>query len=400
MIERHAYKTVLKALERQAVVAIIGPRQVGKTTLAHEIANQKKSLYLDLETQTDRDKIINPQLFLSEYPNHLVILDEIHRVPEIFQELRGIIDERRRAGNRVGHFLILGSASIDLLKQSGETLAGRIEYIDLNPLNLLEVNGEKNVMNQLWVRGGFPDSFFASSEEDSRVFRNNFIKTYLERDIPQFGFRIASQTLERFWRMLAHHQGSTLNASKLGENLSVSAPTVSSYVDLLVDLLLVRRLMPYHKNTKKRLVKSPKIYIRDSGLLHTLLDIPDYNALSGHPVVGVSWEGFVIENILSNISERMNASFYRTTGGAEIDLLLEIPRLRETWAIEIKRSLSARPRRGFYNAIEDLKPDRAFVIHAGDDEYPITEHIVGIGLEKFLKLLISSSSLTEDKGKI
>ncbi len=380
MIERIISKKVLKALKRQAAVALIGPRQVGKTTLALEIADTRKAVYLDLEAREDREKLRNPALFLARNEERLVILDEIHRTPQLFQVLRGLIDKGRRKGLRTGRFLILGSASIDLLRQSGETLAGRIEYIDIEPLNIMETSAkDKSDPAKLWVRGGFPDSYLAENDEDSYAYRRNFIRTYLERDVPQFGPRIPAETLERFWIMLAHSQGQFLNASRLAASLSVSAPTVSSYIDLLVDLLLVRRLPPFHVNVKKRLVKSPRVYVRDSGITHALLGIADYNQLSGHPVFGASWEGFVIENLLSGAPARTAASFYRTSAGAEIDLVLKLPG-GEIWAVEIKSGLEPKPGKGFYNALEDVKPNRSFVVYAGSDRYPVAKETDAIGL--------------------
>lgn len=380
MIRRRAYRTVRDALARQAAVALIGPRQVGKTTLAHEIAGATDALYLDLESRADREKLADPALFLEPYEDRLVILDEIHRVPELFQELRGLIDQGRRRGKRTGRFLILGSASMDLLRQSGESLAGRIEYVALNPFDVLEAAPDADAIRTLWVRGGFPDSFLAASDGDSLAFRRNFIRTYLERDVPQFGRRIPAETLERLWTMLAHSQGTLLNASKLAAGLSVTAPTVTSYIDLLVDLLLVRRLRPFHANIGKRLVKSPKVYVRDSGVVHALLGIEDHNALAGHPVVGASWEGFVIENLLAVVPPRTMASFYRTAAGAEIDLVLELPGKRGLWAIEIKRSLTASPGKGFHNAREDLKPKRSFLVYSGDERFPIAKDFDAIGV--------------------
>lgn len=387
MIRRHVTQAVRAALSRQAAVALIGPRQVGKTTLAHEIAASTNALYLDLESRADRNKLAEPALFLKAYEDRLVILDEIHRVPELFQELRGLIDRGRRRGRRTGRFLILGSASIDLLRQSGESLAGRIEYVEMTPFDILEAAPDAPAMTSLWVRGGFPDSFLAASDADSLAFRRNFIRTYLERDVPQFGLRIPAETLERLWTMLAHNQGTLLNASKLASGLSVSAPTVTSYIDLLVDLLLVRRLRPYHANTGKRLVKSPKVYVRDSGLVHALLGIGDYNTLAGHPVVGASWEGFVIENLLATAPDQTTASFYRTAAGAEIDLVLELPGNHGLWAIEIKRSLTASLGKGFHNAREDLKPKRSFIVYAGEDRYPVTKDITAIGVTEMASLL-------------
>lgn len=387
MIPRNAIHKVEAALARQATVALIGPRQVGKTTLAHELAETRPSLYLDLESKTDRDKLRDPELFLSGHEDKLVILDEIHRVPELFQTLRGLIDRGRRKGLRTGRFLVLGSASIDLLRQSGESLAGRIEYVDLGPLNILEVGDEKQAMNRLWVRGGFPDSYLAKSAADSFRLRRGFIRTYLERDVPQFGPRIPAEMLERLWTMLAHNQGTLLNASRLAGGLSVSAPTVTSYVSLLVDLLLVRRLPPQHVNIGKRLVKSPKTYVRDSGLLHALLGIEDRHELAGHPVIGKSWEGFVIESLLAAAPERVQASFYGTAAGAEIDLVLELGGRHGLWAIEIKHGLTTKPGRGFYNSLEDLQPARAFVVYSGADRYPMGEGIEAIGVRELAEEL-------------
>lgn len=387
MLKRNIHRKTLQALARQAAVALIGPRQVGKTTLALDIAEGRDSIYLDLEALEDREKLNNPVLFLTQNEDKLVILDEIHRMPEIFQTLRGLIDKGRRKGLRTGRFLILGSASIDLLRQSGETLAGRIEYIEMEPLNVLETStGGNTDYTGLWVRGGFPDSYLAKNDEDSYVYRRNFIRTYLERDVPQFGPRIAAETLERLWIMLAHSQGQFLNASKLAGSLSISAPTVSSYIDLLTDLLLVRRLPPLHTNTKKRLVKAPRIYVRDSGITHALLNLADYNQLSGHPVFGASWEGFVIENLLSVAPIRTKASFYRTSAGAEIDLILEFPG-GEKWAIEIKSGLEPKLEKGFHNAIKDIKPDRSFVVYAGSDRYSVTEKTDAISLIELVQVL-------------
>jgi len=380
MIKRSIYQTVIQALKRQAAVALIGPRQVGKTTLALDIAEEIDAVYLDLEAMSDREKLSNPDLFLTYNEDKLVILDEIHRMPEIFQTLRGLIDQGRRKGLKTGRFLILGSASIDLLRQSGETLAGRIEYINMEPLNVLETGSKsKPDSTKLWVRGGFPDSYLADGDEDSYAYRHNFIRTCLERDVPQFGPRIPAETLERLWIMLAHSQGQLLNAPKLASSLSASAPTVSNYIDLLVDLLLVRRLQPFHANTKKRLVKALRIYVRDSGITHALLGLADYNQLSGHPVFGASWEGFVIENLLSVAPPRTKASFYRTSAGAEIDLILELPG-GKTWTIEIKSGLTPKLVKGFHNALEDIQPDRSFVVYSGEDRYPVTEETEVIGL--------------------
>ncbi|WP_232291478.1 ATP-binding protein [Polaromonas sp. JS666] len=352
--------------------------------MALEIGKQQNALYLDLEAIEERDKLSNPTAFLSAYEDRLVILDEIHRVPDLFLTLRGLIDQGRRHGQRTGRFLLLGSASLDLMRQSGESLAGRISYIDMTPLSVLEV--PTDAIEALWIRGGFPDSFLAQDDRQSLDWRKDLLRTYLERDVPMFGSRIPAETLRRFWTMLAHNQGALHNASRLAAGLEVSSQTVSRYTDLLVDLLLVRRLQPYHANVGKRLVKSPKVYIRDSGLLHALLNIAVRDALLGHPVVGASWEGFVIENLINAAPAFTVPGFYRTSGGAEIDLLLELPG-GELWAIEVKRSRAAKPARGFYEACEDLKPAKRFVVHGGLERYPISADVEAIGMRELAETL-------------
>lgn len=268
-------------LEEYPAVALLGPRQVGKTTLAHEVAESVDSVYLDLESAADRAKLSDPELYLADHEDRLVILDEVHRVLDLFQSLRGLIDRGRRKGRKAGRFLLLGSASMDLLRQSGETLAGRIAYLELNLLDVLEVDAKEH--DRLWVRGGFPDSFLASNEKRSLSWRENFIRTYLERDVPQLGPRIPAETLRRFWVMLAHNQGGLLNAAALARGLGVDGKTIAKYLDLMIDLLLVRRLMPWHRNVGKRLVKSPKVYVRDSGVTHALLGLANKEDVLGHP---------------------------------------------------------------------------------------------------------------------
>jgi predicted AAA+ superfamily ATPase len=387
MIPRRALRKIEEALSRQAAVALIGPRQAGKTTLAHSLADIRPSIYLDLESRSDRDKLSDPELFLRDHENELVILDEIHRVPELFQTLRVLIDRGRHKGLHTGRFLVLGSAAIDMLRQSGETLAGRIEYVHLGPFDVLEVDKSGKAVTRLWLRGGFPDSYLAKNDRDSFYLRRNFIRTYLERDVPQFGPRIPAETLERLWTMLAHNQGTLLNASRLASGLSVSAPTVTGYIGLLADLFLVRRLSPQHANVGKRLVKSPKTYVRDSGLLHALLGIEDMDQLAGHPVVGASWEGFVIEALLAAAPERVKASFYRTASGAEIDLILELGGRHGMWAIEIKRGLTATPERGFYHALADLRPSRSFIVYSGTERYPLARGIEAISVRRLAEEL-------------
>lgn len=390
MLTRRASQLVRDALDRQAAVALIGPRQVGKTTLARTLGEEVGALYLDLEAPEDRAKLSEPALFLRNYEDRLVILDEIHRVPELFMTLRGLIDEGRRSGRRHGRFLVLGSAAIDLLRQSGETLAGRIAYIDLGPLDVLEAALKERDRAVLWLRGGFPDSFLARSDAESLAIRKDFIRTYLERDVPQFGPRLPAETLGRLWTMLAHSQGTLLNASRLAGGLAVASPTVTRYIDLLVDLLLVRRLQPFHANTGKRLVKSPKVYVRDSGIVHALLGIEDQNELAGHPVVGASWEGFVIENLLAVAPARTEASFYRSAAGAEIDLVLDIPK-RGRWAIEIKRGLTARPEKGFHQACEDIQPARRFLVYSGEQRYPATADTEALGIKEMAETLLTAA---------
>ena len=374
---RRSTERLQSLLAEYPAVALLGPRQVGKTTLALEIAETVDSVYLDLESPADRARLSDPELYLADHEGRLVILDEVHRVPDLFQSLRGLIDRGRRTGRRAGRFLLLGSASMDLLRQSGETLAGRIAYLELNPFDVLEV--DPSDYDALWVRGGFPDSFLAGDDGQSLTWRENFIRTYLERDVPQFGPRIPAETLRRFWTMLAHTQGGLFNAAALARGLGVGGNTISRYLDLMVDLLLVRRLMPWHSNVGKRLVRSPKVYIRDSGLVHALLGLGAKEEIVGHPIVGLSWEGFVIESLLSVAPDRTEASFYRASGGAEIDLILTLPG-RRPWAVEIKRSLNPRPSRGFHSACQDVEPEEKFVVYAGDERYRVAEDVEALRL--------------------
>ncbi|MEA1053142.1 ATP-binding protein [Lamprobacter modestohalophilus] len=384
MLDRRLTAILYQRLEQFPAVALLGPRQVGKTTLAYAIGDQRPSLYLDLESPPDRDKLSDPVDYLSSHADQLVILDEIQRVPALFQSLRGLIDQGRRQGRTAGQFLLLGSASIDLLAQSSETLAGRIAYVELAPFDVLEVAAESS--ETLWVRGGLPESFLARSERASMIWREQFIRTYLERDIPQFDARTPAETLRRLWTMLAHHQGGLLNTAQLARGLALDGRTVNRYLDLLVDLLLVRRLAPYHVNVGKRLVRSPKLYIRDAGLVHALLRLPHREALLGHPVVGASWEGFVIENLIGCAPDGTQASFYRTAVGAEIDLLLALPN-GETWAVEIKRGLAPTPDRGFHQALEDLRPDQAWIVYSGEERYRKPGGITVIGLRELCSTL-------------
>ena len=387
MIKRILSKPLFDAISQSPAVALLGPRQVGKTTLALEIGSRFQAVYLDLESEQDRAKLDQPELYLADHQDKLVILDEVHRAPGLFPVLRGLIDRGRRAGRKSGQYLLLGSASVELLKQSGETLAGRIAYLELSPFNILETHSLG--IDDLWVRGGFPESLLASDAGRSLRWRQDFIRTYLERDIPQFGPRIAAETLRRFWGMLAHHQGGLLNTAQFARNLGVDAKTASSYLDLLVDMMLVRRLMPWHTNVGKRLVKSPKVYVRDSGLVHALLNIPDKETLLAHPVVGRSWECFVIENLLTSAADKAQGHFYRTSGGAEIDLLLSWPN-GTLWAIVIKRSLSPKLEKGFHAACADIAPAKKFVVYPGIERYRMAPDIEAISLEALANEILSA----------
>jgi predicted AAA+ superfamily ATPase len=388
MIKRRLESQVKEVLKRSPSVALLGPRQVGKTTIALNISETVPSVYLDLERRTDLQKVNDIEAFQVENSDRLIVLDEVQRLPEIFASLRGIIDKERRKGNRAGQFLFLGSASMELLQQSSESLAGRIAYMELYPIDSLEYAGNSlEKQNMLWVRGGFPESLLSDSDRDSLDWRNDFIKTYLERDIPLLGPRIPAETLERFWTMLAHNQGTVLNAAHLARNLDVSGTTIGRYLDLMTDLLLVRKLKPWTANVGKRLVKAPKIYVRDSGITHALLNIPDYNSLLGHPVVGGSWEGFVIENIMSVVPTRVQPYYYGTPRGAEIDLVLEFPG-GEKWAIEIKRNSSPSVSNGFYTGCEDIQPDRRFVVYSGMDSFSMGKDITAISLPGLMGELI------------
>jgi predicted AAA+ superfamily ATPase len=314
----------------------------------------------------------------------LVILDEVHRAPELFQRLRGIIDQGRRRGKANGRFLLLGSAAMDLLQQTGESLAGRISYLELGPFDALEV--DQAAIDALWVRGGFPLSFLAGTDDLSLEWRRNFIRTYLERDVPQFGLRIPAETLRRFWTMLAHCQAQVLNAANLARGLGVDGKTVAGYLDLLVDLLLVRRLQPWHRNAGKRLVKSPKVYVRDSGIAHALLGIGDKEALLSHPVVGQTWESFVIETLIANAPDGSEAHYYRTSNGTEVDLVLTLPR-GELWVVEVKRSSAPKLERGFYSACADLEPKKRFVVYPGTERFSLDDSTDAIGVVALAKAL-------------
>ncbi len=387
MFPRHALAPLRELLAEFPAVAILGPRQVGKTTLALTLAAQlKASTYLDLESPADASKLADPAAYFEAHRDELVILDEVQRAPQLFAPLRGLIDQRRRTGRRTGQFLFLGSAAGELLQQSAESLAGRIAYLELTPLSTAEV--PQRDAQRLWIRGGFPESFLARNDEASLRWRQQFISTYLERDIPALGPRIPATTLRRLWTMLAHEQGQLLNAAKLAASLAVSGQTVARYLDLLTDLMLVRRLAPWASNEGKRLVRSPKVYVRDSGVAHALLTLATFDEVIGHPIAGGSWEGWVIENLLAVAPPGTQAYFYRTSAGAELDLLLELPR-RQRWAIEIKRSSAPTVGKGFHFAADDVKATRRFVVHSGKESFPLGEQVQASTLPDLQQSLIA-----------
>ena len=390
MIPRVAKPRLLDLLQRFPAVALLGPRQAGKTTLALSLEEQLRpqALYLDLELPSDRAKLADPELYLSQHRDRLVILDEIHRLPDIFQTLRSLIDHRRRTGKKDSQFLLLGSASMDLMHQSAETLAGRIAYLELTPFTAAEVGGTSpSAPDALWLRGGFPESFLADDDEGSFEWRTAFIQTNLERDVPALGPRVPAETLRRFWQMLAHNQGQMFNGAQLAAGLGVSGHTIARYLDILVDLLLVRRLQPWASNVRKRLVRSPKVYVRDSGLVHALLGIRTQEELFGHPIVGPSWEGMLIENILSSLPATVRSWFYRTSAGAEIDLVLEFGP-KNIWAIEIKRSISNPvPSKGFYIGCADLQAARQIILYPGKESYRTDPRSEVMSLDQFIKEL-------------
>jgi predicted AAA+ superfamily ATPase len=388
MLKRQLFQSVISYLEQFPVVAILGCRQVGKTTLAHQVRANigKESIYFDLELLDDRRMFKDPQLMLEQHFDKLLILDEIQHVPELFATMRGIIDKRRRSGDKAGHYLILGSASPALLKQSSESLAGRIAYLELNPFSLQEIENIDGNLNKLWLRGGFPDSFLAESDEKSFIWRKHFISTYLERDLPMIGPKFPADRIYRLWTMLAYDQGVLLNASRLATSLEMSVSSIRSYMEVMADLFLIRFLRPWSGNSRKRLVKSPKIYIRDSGILHSLINLKTLDEVTSHSVCGFSWEGFVIEQILQKLPLGINASFYRSSTGDEIDLVLELPNNNIT-AIEIKRSSTVTLSKGFINACQQIKAKSCYYIVPSGQMYPMNENTKCIALKEFIQLL-------------
>lgn len=375
IIPRKITRTVIERLGNFPAVALLGARQAGKTTIAGIVIKEfPKAIHLDLERPADLNKLTDPEAFFMQFSDHLICLDEIQRVPDLFPILRGVIDR----GQRNGQFLILGSASRDLIRQSSESLAGRISYIEVSPFNDEEASFADAPTH--WLKGGYPRSLLAENKDLSFQWREDYIQTFLERDIPQFGFQLPANTIGRFWRMLAHCHSQVLNASQLADSMGVSSHTIRKYIDLLEQTFLVRTLSPYSGNIKKRLIKSPKVYIRDSGILHALLNIENMQDLFAHPIYGSSFEGYIIENIVSR-RPRWEPSFYRTSNGAEIDLVLT--KGMQKIAVEIKSSTSPKLKRNFWNCIDDISPDKTVVIAPVDDPYPIAEGVMVMPMKNF-----------------
>ncbi len=387
MIDRSLLPLVRARLDEMPAVVLLGPRQVGKTTLARTLADElgDSAVYLDLEREDHRRRLDDAGAYLRTLSNTLVVLDEVHRVPDLFPTVRGIIDDRRRAGERVRQFLLLGSASLDLQRQAGESLAGRASYLELTPIGIAEWEGLGTV-DTLWVRGGFPESLTAPTDAASARWRDDFVRSYLERDVPLFVPGWPAPTIGRLWRMLAHAQGTTLNKAQLATNLEVSAPTAGRYIDLLEQLLLVRRLPAWSGNIRKRLVRTPKVFLRDSGLLHALLGLPTLGDVLSHPVVGASWEGFVLEQLIAAAGPARFPMYYRTAGGHEADLVFERGGDVEM-VIEIKRSSAPVASAGFRAVVDSLQPRQAFIVHGGEGTWPMADGLTAIALPEMARRL-------------
>ncbi len=406
MKSRENLPALRQLLAEFPAVALLGPRQVGKTTVALDVAKGiAGAIYLDLESPRDAAKLSDPESFFALHSDKLVVLDEVQRLPGLFAILRSVIDARRRAGRRAGQFLLLGSANGALLQQSSESLAGRLATMELTPFLASEVahevaNGvagnapahqpnDATGLDRLWLRGGFPDAYLARSDAASQRWRGQFIRTYLERDIPQLGPRIAAETLRRFWTMLAHEQGQMLQAAKMAAALAVSGQTVARYLDLMCDLMLVRRLQPWVSHAGKRLVRTPKVYVRDSGLVHSLLGLTSLDAVLAHPVAGGSWEGLIIENLIAMSPAGTQAFFYRSPAGAEVDLVLELPGGMR-WAIEVKRSSAPTVSKGMHLAAADVQAHALFVVYPGLVEFPLGQKVLALPLGAMVARLVAA----------
>jgi predicted AAA+ superfamily ATPase len=388
MIKRSLEKPIIESLRLFPVVGILGSRQTGKTTLAKEICRtfSKRSIYLDLELPSDAAKLADPEIYLTGHEERLVVIDEIQRMPELFPLVKALVD-RHRINAR---FLLLGSASPDLVKYSSESLAGRIIYHQLDPLTLREIGRPERRLRSLWLRGGYPPSWLAETDRASLLWRDSFITAYLERDIPQYGIRVPAQLLRRFWTMLAHNHAHLLNASQMGGSLGVSAPTVGHYLDILENTFMLRRIPPYRANIKKRLVKSPKLYLRDSGLVHALLHIDSPEALAGSPFLGASWEGFVIEELIRSLPPRSEYFFYRSAAGAEMDFVFTQD--GKTSGVEIKYSLSPKPGKGFWNSFQELSCDRGYIVYPGLERYRVAEKVEVIPVPALSEMIAAGAS--------
>lgn len=377
MIQRDNYLSRLKtSIGRSPITALLGPRQCGKTTLARQLASHQAATFFDIESVPDQRRLQNPELMLGSLTG-LVVLDEIQAMPELFQVLRVLVD---RPENQA-RFLILGSASPEIIQSASETLAGRIEFIEMQGFDLSETGTES--WKALWLRGGFPRSFLANSDEDSLAWREGFIRTYLERDIPQLGINIPAVTMRRFWSMLAHYHGQTWNAAEISRSMGLSDKTVRSYLDILTGTFMVRQLQPWFENLGKRQVKSPKIYFRDTGLLHSLLDIPDSHSLVGHPKVGASWEGFALEQVLQ-ILHPSAGYFWGTHAGAELDLVFHLQGGRYGMEIKFNEAPTLTPSMRISSA--ELSLDHLWIIYPGNETYPVTEKITALPLKNLESL--------------
>ncbi len=391
MIRRDVENLLLSQMEYVPAIVLTGSRQVGKTTLAKALNVGRPTVYLDLESPSDRAKLSDTEGYLTSQLNSLLILDEVHRMPDLFPLLRGRIDEGRRQGIRGGMYILLGSASVALLDHSAESLAGRVSYVELHPLSAHELDRNSQLdFNKLWLRGGYPDSYLARSDEESFEWRTNLIHTYLMREVPLFSPRKSTEQMRRLWTMMAHLQGQVFNASMLARSMGTDYKTVQSYTGLLEQLLLVREVQPWHVNVGKRLTKRSKMYVRDSGILHALLGIRTMDELLSHPIAGASWEGFIIQQIASIARDRVQAHFYRTSGGAEVDVVLRFAN-GECWTVEVKRTSSPSIGRGYKEALTDIAPSRAFVVYNGVETYPLGGNVTAIPISALLHTIDSTA---------
>ena len=391
MIPRILSNDVKNALEHNPVVGLLGSRQVGKTTLLGELKGtfQRELVYLDLEKPSDVNKLSEPELYFNSKKNALFVIDEVQRKPELFPLIRVLTDERKINGQ----FILSGSASPHLIRMASESLAGRVKYFNLSPLNILEITAvygsNTDIINRLWIRGGYPRSFLAGTDANSFDWRMNFIQTYLERDIPQLGLRIPSSRLRQFWTLLAHVHAQVWNASTLAQSMGLSGKTVNHYLDILEDTFLIRRLLPFQANVKKRLVKSPKVYFVDSGLQLALLNVQNFDQLFSNPILGASWEGFVMQQILEQKPQDWSAYYYRTQAGAEVDLVL-VPPQGKPVPVEIKHSLSPTIGRGFRESFADLEAQSGYFVYSGKEQFPLAKNITAIGINDLSKLFAST----------